>query len=162
MDVNELGSLISEAMRLQGLSQRQVADQAQARGYTLTHPTVGRWIKGQSQTEPDEATLKAFSEVLTIPISQLRRAANVPTGAPGPYKPPAEADRLSLRQRQAVNELIRAIVTVEGSGTRGEAAPIADLETARSRRTSDPSGRPTPIKKIAKRSPRSKGDDVGE
>jgi len=49
----------------------------------------------------------------------LREASGLPHGS-GPYTPPAEAARLSRRQRLAVDELIRSIVTAQEVGNEAQ------------------------------------------
>jgi transcriptional regulator with XRE-family HTH domain len=91
-----------------GVSARAVARRAQELGHTLNHDTAARYLRGD-HGNPDEATLVAFAEVLRIPLRDLRAAANLPSETTAPYVPPAEASRLTRRQRRAVDELIRAM-----------------------------------------------------
>ena len=109
------------------MSAREVARRARERGHTLNHDTVARYVRGDHGI-PDEATLRALSDVLRIPMSQLRAAANLPSESTELYVPPPEASRLSRRQRRAVDELIRSMVEPsrtarsEASGTTVRAA----------------------------------------
>jgi transcriptional regulator with XRE-family HTH domain len=91
------------------LSARGLAREAQERGYTLNHDTAARYLRGD-HGNPDEATLVALSEVLNVPLKRLRTAAGLPDELTAPYTPPAEASRLTRRQRQAVDEIIRAML----------------------------------------------------
>ena len=43
-------------------------------------------------------------------MTKLRTAAALPNEVTEPYRPPAEASRLSRRQRRAVDEVIRAML----------------------------------------------------
>jgi hypothetical protein len=92
-----------------GVSARAVSRRAQELGYTLNHDTAARYLRGDHGA-PDEVTLVAFSQVLKVPLRELRAAANLPTETTAPYVPPAEASRLTRRQRRAVDEIIRAMI----------------------------------------------------
>lgn len=91
-------------------STREIARLAEKKGHQLAQPTVSKYLGGR-HGGPTEPVLAAFSDVLNIPISELRAAAGLPTGAGDPWQPPAEANRLDLRQRRALEELIRSMVT---------------------------------------------------
>lgn len=95
-----------------GKSARWVSRQAEDKGHALSPATATAYL-GDRHGTPTEPVLAAFSEVLTIPIDRLREAAGQPKGERTPYIPPAEADRLSQRQRLALNELIRSFVATE-------------------------------------------------
>ena len=97
------------AANTSNLSARSIARQAQTLGYTLNHDTAARYLRGD-HGRPDEPTLRALSEVLDVPLGELRRAAELPAEQTDPYVPPAEASRLSRRQRRAVDEIIRAML----------------------------------------------------
>ena len=106
-----------------GSSARALSRRAQELGYTLNHDTAARYLRGDHGV-PDEVTLVAFSEVLRIPLRELRAAADLPSEATTPYVPPAEASRLTRRQRRAVDEVIRAML--EPTKAAGEPARLAD------------------------------------
>lgn len=92
-----------------GASARALSRRAQELGHTLNHDTAARYMRGDHGV-PDEATLIALSEVLGVALKQLRAAADLPSETTAPYVPPAEASRLSRRQRRAVDEIIRAML----------------------------------------------------
>jgi hypothetical protein len=102
-----------------GLSARALSRAARERGYTLNHDTAARYLRGDHGL-PDEVTLMALSDVLNIPLRKLRAAAGLPTDSIEPYVPPAEASRLTRRQRRAVDEIIRAML----EPTRASIPPI--------------------------------------
>jgi transcriptional regulator with XRE-family HTH domain len=102
-----------------GLSARGLAREARERGHSLNHDTAARYLRGDHGV-PDEATLVALSDVLRIPMRDLRAAAQLPSETTAPYVPPPEASRLTRRQRRAVDEIIRAML--EPSAARGAAA----------------------------------------
>lgn len=90
-------------------SARAIAREARERGHSLNHDTAARYLRGD-HGRPDEATLIALAEVLNVPLARLRHAAGLPSELTEPYVPPAEASRLSRRQRLAVDEIIRAML----------------------------------------------------
>jgi transcriptional regulator with XRE-family HTH domain len=124
------------------LSARAVARAARAQGHSLNHDTAARYLRGD-HGRPDEATLVALAEVLDVSLAQLRAAAGLPSELTDPYVPPAEASRLTRRQRLAVDELIRAMLdpgaaaTARPSGTvdTADTADRDDLSPRRERRT---------------------------
>jgi hypothetical protein len=105
-------SALSDVLRAAnsaGLSARALAKQAQQDGFTLNHDTAARYLRGD-HGRPDEETLRAFASVLPVGLAELRAAAQLPSQEVAPYVPPAEASRLSRRQRRAVDEIIRAML----------------------------------------------------
>lgn len=113
------------------LSARAVARAAQERGHTLNHDTAARYLRGD-HGRPDEATLVALSDVFGVPLKRLRAAAGLPDELTTPYQPPAEAARLTRRQRAAVDEVIRSMLE--------PVSHAAELRAARRGRAEPPSG----------------------
>src|SRR5258706_11061804 len=103
------GSDLLTALRRGGLSACTVGRHGQALGYTLNHDTAARYLRGD-HGRPDEVTLVALSQVLGISMTRLRTASSLPADSTEPYTPPAEASRLTRRQRRAVDEMIRAMI----------------------------------------------------
>ena len=103
-----LSDLLTTANRTR-LSARAIARAARERGHSINHDTAARYLRGD-HGRPDEATLVAFADVLSIPLAKLRTAANLPAEQTAPYSPPPEASRLTRRQRRAVDEIIRAML----------------------------------------------------
>jgi transcriptional regulator with XRE-family HTH domain len=129
-------STLSDLLRAensQHLSARAISQAARKEGHTLNHDTAARYLRGE-HGKPNEATLKAFSAVLGIPLARLRRAAALPADITEPYQPPTEADRLSRRQRRAVDEVIRAMLQAPPTEQ-----PVTELDARRKRQ-------PTPRK----------------
>jgi transcriptional regulator with XRE-family HTH domain len=106
--VSALSEVLVAANR-SGLSARGLARAARERGHSLNHDTAARYLRGDHGV-PDEATLVAFADVLAVPLRDLRAAADLPAETTEPYVPPAEASRLTRRQRRAVDEIIRAML----------------------------------------------------
>jgi transcriptional regulator with XRE-family HTH domain len=125
-------SEILSAANTEGLSARSIARAAQALGYTLNHDTAARYLRGD-HGRPDEGTLVALSRVLNVPLARLRTAASLPSDATEPYTPPAEASRLTRRQRRAVDEIIRAMIAPPDA-----TAGVTELDSRR------PAKKPTP------------------
>jgi transcriptional regulator with XRE-family HTH domain len=70
--------------------------------------TVSDLIYGRKLTS--ERTMQAVSDTLRLPVPTIREWAATARGEVGPYRPPAVANRLSERQRRALDELIRSMV----------------------------------------------------
>jgi hypothetical protein len=135
--VTALSELLVAANKT-GMSARAIARLAQERGHSLNHDTAARYLRGDHGT-PDEATLVGFSEVLDVPLRRLRAAADLPAETTAPYVPPAEASRLTRRQRRAVDEIIRAMLEPVGRGA--DVRQLPSRESSTSTVTSAPSAR---------------------
>jgi len=92
-----------------GWTGRRLAREAQKRGFDLSPATVNNYLK-DGHGVPTEPVIEALAKTLPkVTETQLRRAAGVQEGEPGPYVPPAVSARLSRRQRIAITELILSI-----------------------------------------------------
>lgn len=73
--------------------------------------TVYRYLAGNHPRNPPELVLQAFADALPgASVSELRAAAQLPPGVNEPWVPPAEANRLNLAQRRALDAFIKATV----------------------------------------------------
>lgn len=93
---------------------RQLADKS-----GVSHPAIARLIHREGVTKDEN--IVAVAEALGVKPARIYELAgmNAPTEA-GPYVPPEEAARLTTRQREALTELIRAMVD-----TKATADPVA-------------------------------------
>lgn len=112
----------------EGWSNREVARRAEDLNIKLSRATVDKYTS-DSHGVPKEPTVRAFHHVLGIPLQDLRLAARVRVGEAGSWKPPAEADRLTDRQRRALTDLIRAIVAPDSSHN-AEFGSVEGLQSA--------------------------------
>lgn len=138
--VTALSDLLVAANKAR-LSARAVARTAQERGHSLNHDTAARYLRGDHGV-PDEATLVALSDVLGVPMRDLRAAADLPSETTSPYVPPSEASRLTRRQRRAVDEIIRAMV--EPARSRAARDELGERRRAAPERQAARRGRPEP------------------
>lgn len=76
--------------------------------YGVGESTIIPYFSGKHGANPPEEVLHALSKAVPLDIRLLREAAGVPRGEDDPYTPPAEANRMSFRQRRALDELIRS------------------------------------------------------
>ncbi|MCD2263257.1 helix-turn-helix domain-containing protein [Dietzia aurantiaca] len=122
-----------------GTSNRRISEMA-----GVSRGTIDNYRNGTHPARPSEEVLRAFHDLLGIPMEQLRAAADLPPGEEEPYLPPSEANLLNSRQRRALDELIRSFVATkeahrEDQGTQDPPSnPPTDGETR-------PSG--TPMKR---------------
>lgn len=63
-----------------GIEARQAADKAADLGVHLKQGTIAGYFAGTNKSRPSEKTMKALSEVLSIPLEKIREAAGVPVG----------------------------------------------------------------------------------
>lgn len=88
-----------------------IVARANAAGFTVDRSTVARYTSGKVPANPPDETLQALAIGLELDIRELRAAAGRQAGERGSYTPPIEANQMDARQRKAVDELIRAIVS---------------------------------------------------
>jgi len=94
----------------------------------LDRATVYKYLAGKHPRQPSESVLQAFAEVLpTASVVELRAAAGQALGVEEPWIPPAEANRLTMAQRQALEAFIKATVASNDAEVR-ELEP-SELET---------------------------------
>ncbi len=123
--MSALSEILAAANAELGLSARGASRLALEQGLALNHDTAARYLRGD-HGRPDEATLVALSTVFRVPLAELRVAADLPADETEPYVPPQEASRLTRRQRNAVDEVIRAMLEPSaGRATAGEEARLA-------------------------------------
>lgn len=119
-------SALSEALNeanVDGWSSREIARRS---GDRIHHATVANFLRGKHAAQPGDEVLRAFVEVFPrLSLQQLRELAGLPAGEEDPYEPPPEAARLNQRQRRAVDELIRSMVTPE---TVSDEEPVERVE----------------------------------
>ena len=78
--------------------------------------TISAMIYGDRETSPD--TVAKVAEVLGVDVRTVSAWVGQARTVAEPYAPPAEASLLSRRQREAVDELIRAMVVPDGKEKR--------------------------------------------
>ena len=115
--MSELSRALNEA-NVEQLSAREIARRA---GNRVSHSQIGKYLKPE-HPKPGEDVLSVFSEVLRLPLPNLRELAGLPAGGDTPYAPPPEANRLDRRQRELIDELIRMLVKTRGGEHGGDTA----------------------------------------
>jgi hypothetical protein len=93
-----------------GASGRRLAELAQRAGHDVSHATLNRLRQGTYATRPSDASIRAIAYLADVSESTAFAAAGVTAPAAAAYQPPTEAQRMSTRQRRAVDELIRAFI----------------------------------------------------
>lgn len=114
-------SALSDALNEANVDNLSIREIARRSGDRVHHSALGKYFK-PTHGKPSEDVLEVFSEVLKIPMPRLRELAGLPAGGETPYEPPREANRLDVRQRKLVNELIRMLAETK-AGDGDEAAP---------------------------------------
>lgn len=96
----------------------------------LDRATVYKYLAGKHPQHPSESVLQAFAEVLPqASVVELRIAAGQASGVEEPWIPPAEANRLTLAQRQALEAFIKATVASNDAVARELELAAAERET---------------------------------
>ncbi len=100
--------------------------------------TVSTLIFGRAASS--EPTMQAVADSLRLPVTTIRTWATAARGEDKPFELPAEANRLSRRERDAVLAVIRAML----DPGRGEETPMPDFSHVQGiRLMEDPSLDPT-------------------
>jgi hypothetical protein len=73
--------------------------------------TITGLITGERRAS--ERTMQAVAAALRVEVTTIREWATQARGEQEPYAPPAEANQLNRRQRRALDELIRAVVSAQ-------------------------------------------------
>lgn len=107
---------LSDLLNSTGISARQAADKAEAEGIHLPYGSIAAYWSGKHPQHPSEKLLEGLAEVTGVSVRRLRRAAGAAPGEATPWTPPAEANRLTQRQREALEQLIKVIVSEPSVG----------------------------------------------
>ncbi|MEY8014702.1 hypothetical protein [Mycobacterium servetii] len=113
------------ATRHGGASGRRLAELAQRAGHDISHATLNRLRQGTYATRPSDASIRAIAFLADVSENVAFAAAGVSAPAAAVYQAPAEAQRMTTRQRKAVDELIRAFAADD------KPAPAAGLDFGR-------------------------------
>jgi predicted RNA-binding Zn ribbon-like protein len=113
------------ATRHDGASGRRLAELAQRAGHDISHATLNRLRQGSYATRPSDASIRAIAYLADVSENVAFAAAGVSAPAAVVYQVPAEAQRMTTRQRKALDELIRAFAADD------KPAPAAGLDFGR-------------------------------
>ncbi|BBZ12293.1 hypothetical protein [Mycobacterium branderi] len=113
------------ATRHGGASGRRLAELAQRAGHDISHATLNRLRQGTYATRPSDASIRAIAYLADVSENVAFAAAAVTAPAAAVYQPPAEAQRMTTRQRKALDELIRAFAADD------KPAPAAGVDFGR-------------------------------
>jgi len=101
-----------------------IVDRARARGHKIHRSVVAKYVRGNHGPKPPEETLAPLAAGLGLHPREFRELAGRPAGELGQWEPPAESASLTQDERDALDQLIRAMT--KGGGRHGAegAAPI--------------------------------------
>lgn len=106
-----LPGLIDAAAIKHEASINQLAKNAQAAGFTASQTLLNNIYNGVYRSKPKRPTLEAIAYLAGVPIEVVYAAADLdPPGAP--FRPAPGADKLTLKQRDVVNAVIREFATL--------------------------------------------------
>ncbi|MEU9807972.1 hypothetical protein [Mycobacterium sp. NPDC050853] len=103
----------SAVQRHGGASGRRLAEIAQRGGHEVSHATLNRLRQGTYASRPSDASIRAIAYLAEVPETAAFAAAGVRPPAAEQYQVPGEAHRMSVRQRRALDELLRAFISEE-------------------------------------------------
>jgi hypothetical protein len=105
--VSALSDRLTEAKGDQSID--DIVARAAAAGHRIDRSAVARYLKGEHGSRPRQETLAALAAGFDLDARELRALAGRPPGELGPYVPTSESASLTAEQRQALDQLIRAI-----------------------------------------------------
>lgn len=79
---------------------------------TLTTQAVIDIVTGKTQDPADEI-VRALASALALPVEEVARWVGRPLEVGTPYSPPNGSDRLSRKQREALDHIIRVMIDRE-------------------------------------------------
>lgn len=103
--------------RHNGASGRRLADIAQQAGHDISHATLNRLRQGAYASQPTDASIRAIAYLAEVPETVAFAAVGVRPPTTEQYRLPDEAQRMSTRQRRALDELLRAFVVPQAPVT---------------------------------------------
>ena len=118
--MEDLGSIVRQARKALGISQRTAADRAVEAGGQIDHSTISKIETGKA-VAPDRRTLEALSVALDVPLERMEKAVGV-EALGRPFILPDYASRLSLAEREAVRNLVRVMAESKTGKTGDEGA----------------------------------------
>ena len=110
--MSALSERLKDAKGTRGLD--DIVRLAEREGHQIDRSVVARYITGKHGRPRDE-TILALAAGLGLDVRELRVLAGMPPGELEPYEPTPEAARLNREQRDALDQLIRAIVRGDGT-----------------------------------------------
>jgi hypothetical protein len=111
-----IGLIDVAAKRHGNASGRRLAELAQRAGHDISHATLNRLRQGTYASRPSDASIRAIAYLADVSENTAFAAAGVTAPAAIVYEPPREAQRMTTRQRKALDEMIRAFVSDEPAG----------------------------------------------
>ena len=96
-------------------SQLAAAARSHTTAGTLTTQAVIDIVTGKTQ-EPADEIVRALASALALPVEEVARWIGRPLDVGAPYVPPNGADRLSRKQREALDHIIRVMIDREDVG----------------------------------------------
>lgn len=118
--MSEFTEFIEEALGDRTID--QVVQTAKEKGFTISRSAAYKYRSGHV-TKPDPVTLNALAAGLGVDPRKLRRLAGLPAGELGPWIPPDVSVSLTKAQRNALDDLIKAIVSGEGESSVSTSKP---------------------------------------
>lgn len=95
-----------------------------AREAGVSNPAVTRLVHGDGVSQDE--TIRRVADALGLDLPTMYAHVGMESPEAEPYVPPAEANRLTARQRRAIDEMIRAIVAEredDDAGTQDQQKP---------------------------------------
>lgn len=91
-----------------------IVARAGEQGQRIDRSAVARYLKGEHGPRPRQETLAALAAGFDLDARELRALVGRPPGELGPYVPTSESASLTAEQRDALDQLIRAITRGTG------------------------------------------------
>ena len=117
--MSKLSDLLN-ARNTKNLTYREIGRRAEKNGFTLSQASATAIMGGRHGLVSDDL-LHAIASVIPVTVEEMRAAQNLAPDPGTPWEPPEVAKHLTLLQRVALEQLIKAIVREEGAHDAGQA-----------------------------------------
>lgn len=117
--MSKLSDLLN-ARNTKNLTYREIGRRAEKNGFTLSQASATAIMGGRHGLVSDDL-LQAIASVLPVTVEEMRSAQDLAPDPGTPWEPPEVAKHLTLLQRAALEQLIKAIVREEGAHDAGQA-----------------------------------------
>lgn len=106
--MSELSKLLNQ-LNTNAWSSREIQRRAEKAGHRLSYVTAAKYLKG-NHGMPTQDVITAFAEVFGVSPNIIRDAAGLPPLGDEPFVLGPEASRLNAQQREAIRQVVAAML----------------------------------------------------
>lgn len=119
--VSDLSNFLANAKGDRSID--EISKQAHSEGHPISRSAIAKYLRGEHGPRPPESTLEGLAAGFGVDLRELRRLAGRTPGELGPYVPTDESASLTRKQRDALDQLIKTIVSDRGGSSASTGEP---------------------------------------